>query len=117
MIEGVDDAATSLVLTKRLIEQLEANGCPELCPKDRAPTYAEVIAAAREAAREIEAEWPQWKKELSPLPVQYLVDVSPWSACSDDPLLECFGDACDGSSPLPIDAVEIDPYYADEVTL
>lgn len=35
---------------------------------DRAPTYDEVIAAARAAKREIEAEWPQWKKELSPMP-------------------------------------------------
>lgn len=34
---------------------------------DRAPTYDEVIAAARAAKREIEAEWPQWKKELSPM--------------------------------------------------
>lgn len=34
---------------------------------DRAPTYDEVIAAARAANREIEAEWPQWKKELSPM--------------------------------------------------
>ncbi len=33
--------------------------------KDRAPTYAEVMEAARRAAQEIAQEWPEWKRALS----------------------------------------------------
>lgn len=33
--------------------------------KDRAPTYQEVLAAARLAAQEIERDWPRWKQALS----------------------------------------------------
>ena len=89
----------------------------------RASAREKLRAALEENSRRVAA-WPpevraavSTREVFDPLPVQYLVDVSPWSACSDDPLLECFGDACDASSPLPIDDVEIDPYYADEVTL
>lgn len=33
--------------------------------RDRALSYEEVRRAARRAAREIEREWPEWKKNLS----------------------------------------------------
>lgn len=38
--------------------------------KDRAPTYSEIMATARRAAQEIEQEWPEWKKALSPRPMR-----------------------------------------------
>lgn len=31
----------------------------------KAPTYEEVLAAARRAAQHIEREWPEWKRALS----------------------------------------------------
>jgi hypothetical protein len=31
----------------------------------KAPTYEEVLAAARRAAARIEREWPEWKRALS----------------------------------------------------
>ncbi len=31
----------------------------------KAPTYEEVLAAARRAAERIEREWPDWKRALS----------------------------------------------------
>jgi hypothetical protein len=42
--------------------------------KGRAPTYAEVLEAARRAARDIEENWPEWKRALS-LPGQERDDV------------------------------------------
>lgn len=50
---------------RRKVPEGECGACGGRDVTGRAPTYEEVLAAARRAAEEIEREWPAWKRALS----------------------------------------------------